>query len=220
MGYQLNGVDDGGIPIGIVKALLSARPIPSFIECGTGGGYSIRQAADLFDKCYTIDVDSVELNIPNVTFYHGQSVDYLQSIIKNLKGYALFWLDAHYSGSTPNNTGIPECPLIEEIKLISAYQESLIIIDDARLFLGPPPAPLDPREWPGICDVFECLRKYFQWHYITITDDYILCIPIHFKVPIEHEWRSRFSIRYPSAEDKLKTDTKNVYNALKKYIGE
>lgn len=222
MGFKLNGVNSEGLPVDFIKVLQGARTIKYLIETGTAGGNSICEAAKLFEQCHTIELIEGRYTgeeIENVKFHIGDSVTLLPEIIESLDGfYALFFLDAHYSDPEPNTTDIPECPVLYEIKAISVYENALIIIDDARLFLGAPPYPLDPRQWPGIVQVFEALKEAFPLHYITLLDDYVLAVPTHFHGAVEREWLDRFYIRYPSAKDKLKTEVKNVYDAFKNYV--
>lgn len=231
MGYKLNGCDTGGFPFYLIKPLLEKVDIKVFVETGTAAGESAKLAATLFEQVYTIEIikgrQQIKDSPSNIEFHTGYSVEILPEIINELlktkksnhKEYVLFWLDAHYSGNTTNETGYPECPLLEEIEAVAIYgEEALIIIDDARLFLGHPPYPNNPNEWPTIKEIFELLTKHFPYHMITITDDYILCMSHHVKDVFEAEWRERYHIRYPNAADKLRTQTKDVYNALLKYI--
>ena len=53
MGYRLNGCDTDGVPVYLIKRLLEHTAIPVFVETGTAAGGSIKQAAELFEKCYT-----------------------------------------------------------------------------------------------------------------------------------------------------------------------
>lgn len=222
MGYLLNGVTDAGLPMHLLEALMRDQQIPYFVETGTAGGESIKAVAHLFEHCYTIEIIEgrpLDLGLENVTYFTGNSVDILPDIIKNFTDeYVLFWLDAHYSDPVPNTSGVKECPVMEEIDVISKYKNALILIDDLRHFLGMIPYPNDPRDWPGIADIIVKLKTLFPEHYTTITDDYVVCVPMIFKYALDDEWRGRFHVRYPSTEDKLKQSTKEVYNALKKFV--
>ena len=224
MGYLLNGVETGGLPFHLVKPILDKYNVPFFVETGTAGGDSAREASKMFTHVWTIELidgkQEVEDAPDNVEFLVGDSVQLLPEIISeinaNEKGqYVLFYLDAHYSDIVPNETGYPECPVLEEIKAVAEYGDgAIIIIDDARLFFGNPPYPHDAREWPSICEIFILLKEKFPYHHVTITDDYVLCIPLHVRDVIDQEWRDRFHIRYPSAEDKLRGQVKDVYKAF------
>jgi len=228
---MLNGCDTGGLPLHLVKPLIDNYDIPFLVETGTANGDSARLAATLFTKVWTMEVveDRAEVKDgpPNVEFLQGDSAELLPEVIAELielKGgskrqFVLFYLDAHYSGDTPNESGFPECPLLSEIEAISKYGEDAnIIIDDARLFFGQPPHPHDPTEWPSVCEIFVLLKEKFPYHHITITDDYILCISHHVREPIDKEWRERFTVRYPNDSDKLKEQARGVYKAIIDYL--
>lgn len=232
MAYKGFGCDTGGLPIHLVQPLIEKYDIPYMVETGTANGDSARLAATLFKKVITIELirDRPEVeNAPdNIEFLFGDSAELLKKVVtellvlKTLSGeqkYVIFYLDAHYSDEKPNETDYPECPLLEEIKIISAHgYESIIIIDDARLFFGQPPHPHNPEEWPSILEIFSLLKEKFPYHHITITDDYILAIPLHVRDVIDKEWRDRFHIRYPNEEDKLRGQVKDVHNAFMEKI--
>lgn len=227
MAYKLNGCETGGIPLHIVKPLVENYYIPYAVETGTASGDSVRAMATLFEKIWTIELipgrPNIEDKIGNIISMVGDSTELLPQIISgliDLKGeqerqWVLFYLDAHYSDNLPNETSYPECPLLEEIECVARYgYESIIIIDDARLFFGQPPYPHNPEEWPSIKEIFLLLNEKFPYHHITITDDYILAIPLHLRNVIDNEWRDRFYIRYPNDEDKLRGQVKDVYHAF------
>lgn len=227
MGYLLNGVSTGGLPIHLVKPLIENHEINYFVETGTAGGDSIREVYELFKYVWTVELikDRTDTkNAPkNVRFIEGDSVEHLPEIIEQLllfrgekeRQYVLFYLDAHFCDDKPNESDYPECPVLEEIKCIAEYgEDAVIIIDDARLFFGSPPYPNDPTEWPSISEIFFVLQTLFPFHHTTITDDYVLSIPLHLKDTIDKEWRDRFHIRYPNAEDKLRGQVKDVHAAF------
>lgn len=238
MGYKLNGCDTGGLPMYLIKNLIDRFDIPYFVETGTAAGGSIRTAAPHFKYCWTIELiegrAEIDHSLENVIWLTGDSENVLLPVVNNfiaeknalqIEGqdsiykYVMFWLDSHYSDPTPNTSKYKECPLLQELEIISGYQDSAIIfIDDARLFMGHPPAPNNPKDWPTIQEIFCLLKEKFQFNYSTITDDYIISLPERLREPIDEEWRSRYSIRYPSHEDSIKQQTKNVWEEFKKYI--
>ena len=224
MGYRTQGVDTGGLPFHLVKPILEKYNVPFFVETGSAGGDSSVLASKLFKKIFSIELIEGRQEIDgapdNIEFMVGDSVKLLPKIIEGLpkkeNQYTLFYLDAHYSDDVPNETGYPECPVIEEIKCVAENgYHSIIIIDDARLFFGQPPYPHNPEEWPSIKEIFILLNEKFPYHHITITDDYILAIPLHVRDVIDKEWRERFHIRYPNAEDKLRGQYKDVWQDVK-----
>lgn len=227
MGFMTNGVTTGGLPDHLIKPLVANYDIPFLVETGSASGDSARLAATIFKKVWTIELleDRPEIeNAPdNVSFLVGDAIKILPEIVNeliSLKGekesqYVIFYLDAHYSDIVPNTTGYPECPVLSEIKAVAEYgDDAIIIIDDARLFFGHPPYPHDPSEWPSINEIFWLISNSFPYHHITITDDYVLAIPLHVRDVIDKEWRDRFHIRYPNDKDKLRTQVKDVYKAF------
>ena len=244
MGFIVNDiVKTGGLPKHIVLPLINYCDVPTFIESGTAGGETIRSVSHLFRQCHTIELIEGRAIQPeysgaigNIKWHTGNSVDILPKIIDELieqknkivqpdkdiisiYNYAMFWLDAHYSDPEPNTSEFKECPVMEELEIISRYcDDAIILIDDARLFMGQPPYPNNPKDWPMIQDIFVLLKEKFKYNYSTIVDDYILSLPDRLREPIDAEWRGNFSKRYPSAEVKLKADAKNVFNAIKKYL--
>lgn len=221
MGYKNYGVKTGGLPVDYIRLITSALEVPIFIETGTAGGESVREAAKLFTHCHTIEVveGRADGDYPkNVKLHTGNSGDLLSAIVKDYKNYWIFfWLDAHWSEPDPAPEDVGECPLIEEIKSID-HTKSVIMIDDARLFFGPPVWPCDPRKWPKFKDIILNLQYKFPDHIITVVDDYIVCLPQELRDMFYDEWRERFPERYPTEEQKVKLSTRVAYENLLIYI--
>lgn len=225
MGFLINDfVKSGGIPLHLIIPLIDNYKIPALIETGSASGQSAREAAALFEKVFTVELITnrqVTDNSPsNIEWFVGQSVDKIPEILRSINNdeYAICFLDAHYSGDVENESDIIECPVIGEVQALASFQKAVIIIDDARLFLGAPPYPLDPREWPTLINVIEQLKQHFPAHYITLIDDYIICVPGEIKDLINAEWRKNFKYRYPAASEKLKTEAQHVFCAIKNYL--
>lgn len=238
MGYKVNNrVNTEGFPFYLVEGILKSDRVDTFVELGTAGGDTIKTAAKCFKKCYTIEIIEnraiVDKSIENIKWLTGNTVDILPTIIDDLlvekalmqKGvdpiynYSVFWIDSHYSDPEPNTSQFTECPLMEELEIISLYQhDAIILIDDARLFMGHPPAPLNPKEWPMIQDIFVLLKEKFPFNYSSLVDDFIISIPERLREPIDAEWRGNYSTRYPTHENNIKMQVKNVYNEFKKYL--
>lgn len=224
MGYKHFGVNTGGLPVEYIKVFLQAHHIPIFIETGTAGGESVREAAKLFERCHTIEIINGRPNgeFPyNVQLHTGDSALLLKDIsLQYREQNIFFWLDAHWSDPTEAPEGTNECPILNEIQAISHVGErALIMIDDARLFFGAPPWPCNPVAWPRFMFVFDKLRQCFPTHIITLVDDYILAFPEAMKHEHFMEWRGRYLQRYPTDEMRLKQSLKDSYEGIKKWSG-
>jgi hypothetical protein len=222
MGYKHHGVKTGGLPVEYIKRYLEKHPIKVFIETGTAGGDSVREAAKIFEKCYTIEVVEKrnEGDYPeNVNLYEGDSAKLLAQIAHPFRNdYVFFWLDAHYSEPHESEPDINECPILEEIKSLSGFSKALIMIDDARLFLGPPKWPCDYTRWPSFSSVFNTLQGCLPKHYITLVDDYIIAMPEEMKDVHRSEWWERQDERFPSEEQKVRNSIKTTYHAAQQFL--
>lgn len=229
MGYITSDiVKSGGLPTWLIEPLLESTVIPVFVETGTAGAASVNIASKLFETCHTIEILENTVNehpvADNITYHVGNTVDILPQLVSELnethnQSSILFWLDAHYSGSTENTSGYKECYILEELEIVSRYNgNSIILIDDARLFMGWVPSPLDPRDWAGIDEIFATIKEKFPNNRTTIMDDYIFSYPEALHYAVNLEWRRNYSIRYPDAQTKLKSQAKEVFNAIKEYL--
>lgn len=222
MGYKHHGVETEGLPVNYVKRFLDKFSIPVLVETGTAGGHSVRAAASLFRECHTIEIveGRSDGDYPaNVKRYYGNSPDLLPEIVKPYKHeYIFFWLDAHYSEPHESKPEVVECPVIEEIRAIKDHKKAVIMIDDARLFLAPPKWPCDYTRWPAFSAVFNTLLGNFPLHFVTVIDDYIVCIPDEMKDVLRVEWWDNQHKRFPSEEKILKDSAKLVFNEIQKYL--
>jgi hypothetical protein len=139
-----------------------------------------------------------EIKYPeNIIFYVGDSTELLPKInIEINNNYAIYWLDAHYSDPEASPEGCVECPIISEIQAISDNQKAIIVIDDARLFLGTPPPPLKPNEWVDIQTLFKEIENNFNNHHITIIDDYVVAVPKELKNNLNRFWLNTYKNRF------------------------
>jgi len=234
MGYITSEVvKSGGLPMHLVEPLIHKLGVDYFIESGTAGGSTIRQVAPLFKKLWTIELiegrANIDESLTNIKWLTGNSAAILPNIISELLStkqkekpqYAIFFLDAHYSDPTPNTSEYKECYLLEELYALEKYKDdAIVIIDDARLFIGPTPWPCDPREWPTIQQIFDVLNKNFENNIHTLRDDYIISYPDRIKDIFDEEWSKNFSLRYPSDEHKLKSAGKLVWKSVFKYLND
>lgn len=171
-----------GAPRKLIAHLHKAFMIPTFVETGTFQGGTASWASEVFGRVITIE-GSPEYHRAaqenhrartNITFLQGDSRRELSHAIALTEGEAtLFWLDAHWM---PEAFGVEaECPVLDEIRLIGADSKNFILIDDARLFLAPPPKPHRHEDWPDIMTILTALAVHDR--YTVIQDDVIVSVP-------------------------------------------
>jgi len=176
-----------GIPKDIVVFLKEISQINLFIETGTFYGETTKWAAEIFKNVKTIEFsENIYLNtksiysyLSNVEFIYGDSRKELNKIIEKFHEPAIFWLDAHWCnlGTYGEND---QCPLLEELDIICSNRlDNIVLIDDARLFLSPPPLPHSTKYYPSISEI---IYKFSHLtYYILIYEDVIICIPNKYK---------------------------------------
>jgi hypothetical protein len=126
--------------------------------------YSVELSLDLWK-----DAVSKFEPYPNVKILHGDSGKVLPSIIEQLEGTAIFWLDGHYSEGVTAK-GEKNCPIFEEIDAIFLKEkiEHVILIDDARLFVG-------ENDYPTISELTEYIHEKHSKYKLLVKDDIIRC---------------------------------------------
>lgn len=196
-----------GAPFDFFAWVRSELGISIFVEGGTLRGDTAARAAQIFGQVYTIEL-SPDLHeaaqrrhaeVRNVTFLRGSTRDVLRRLVPELQAPAIFWLDAHWSGSVTAGRE-DECPILEEIAIIneSSY-DHILVIDDARLFLAAPPPPHDPAQWPDIWQLREALTRGAQARTVAIIPDFIVAAPPRHAGPVVGYWR----LHYPEEPSPL-----------------
>lgn len=161
--------------------------IDTFVETGTFKGDTLKIAAKHFSDCYSVEL-SAELYarvadqfklIDGVDLRQGDSVDFLREYRSKLAGTpVLFWLDAHWCVASGTAGEASQSPLLDELKAIGTlHPDSVLLIDDARLYLSTPPAPHAISDWPDFQEVSELLASLSETHRVTIFDDVIAYYP-------------------------------------------
>ncbi|MDR1919199.1 MAG: hypothetical protein LBQ65_06090 [Tannerellaceae bacterium] len=144
------------------------------IETGTYYGAMIYAQLNYFDLIYSIEL-SKELyekatkrfkKYNKVHLYHGDSATELGNIMKDIVEPVIFWLDGHYSGGETAK-GKKECPIMDELEhILSQSQPHIILIDDARCFIG-------ENDYPTIEELQQYLTKKKINHSFEVKDDII-----------------------------------------------
>jgi hypothetical protein len=218
------GAVEFGLPQRLVADLARALNISVAIETGTYKGASARALATSFERVISIELSPPLYeaakqtldDLPHVEVLNGSSADLLRAVTSELTAPAIYWLDGHWCGDDESGGDTLQCPVIAEIEAIDAGEwaaQSCILIDDARLHLGPPPPPFRRTDWPTITEVVDKLRAVHD-RVFTVLDDVIVAGPPTMQAAIdtywlEKQWRGILSERnelrdrlwFPSVSD-------------------
>jgi hypothetical protein len=173
-----------GIPKKLVLLLKEQFSLEVFVETGTFRGKTSIWASGIFKEVYTIEnsrelfesVSESLLRFKNIHPLFGNSAVQLGKIVSEIKQPAIFWLDAHWCGGATYGNAEP-CPLLDEIRIIkqSGYNH-IIMIDDARFFLKPPPRPQNADLWPGLKEILNLLNRD-ESYFTFVSEDVIVALP-------------------------------------------
>ena len=201
------GVIRMGPPKDLIIRLKECHELNNFIETGTYFGNTANWSSQKFEKVVTLE-NSTKMykiatqkfgHIKNIKFLQGDSRLLLKKVVSDLKLPSMFWLDAHWSGGETYGEK-DECPLLEELAIINESPcEHIILIDDARLFLSPPPAPHRLEQWPDITTVINCLNCVSN-RYIIIIEDVIIAAPSKLKSTLAQYSQDLNTITWKSYE--------------------
>ena len=129
----------------VVKEYARLFSIKTLVETGTYLGDMVEATRKIFDKIYSIELDTDLYRkarrrfsrFGHITIVQGDSGKVLPEILEWVNSPCLFWLDAHYSeGITAK--GDLETPIMQEMQSILNHRVKghVILIDDARCFVG------------------------------------------------------------------------------------
>jgi hypothetical protein len=118
-----------------------------FVETGTNAGDCVARAANVgFGR-----IISMEKSAPyaafakarfegddRITVLHGDSVDLLWDVIRDIDQPITFWLDSHYTPGLPL-TATGRCPILDEVAIIGRHhiKTHTILVDDVACFSTP-----------------------------------------------------------------------------------
>lgn len=189
-----------GVPLDLAVRLKESLGLLGAVETGTLLGDSAVQLARCFPQVWTIELSpefheaaqNRHKNAANVRFLQGSSPAHLKAIAGSTSGPLLYWLDAHWSAGETAGEDF-ECPVIAEIDAIDGSThaaESAILIDDARLFFGPPDPPHKREQWPTFMDIADHVRQRYA-RYVTALEDVIIAVPLEAQECVELYWLER-----------------------------
>ncbi|KPA17089.1 hypothetical protein MHK_002692 [Candidatus Magnetomorum sp. HK-1] len=181
------GAVNFSIDINLITFLTNYNPFDMFIETGTFKGDTVEMAKKFFPQCISIESSheyykkalSRFENDDTVTIIHGNSGKVLADLTSKSNDYSiLFWLDAHqceFEGETENTL---ETPILQELSAIAHLEpNSVVLIDDARLYLCPPSKPYDYLQWPDFEKIYLHLKKLSTNHILAVYNDVIVYYP-------------------------------------------
>ena len=137
-----------GVPRDLVLWMRDTFKAKVFVETGTNQAETAVWASANFERVFTVEAHeplhqkAVETfgSCKNIRFLKGDSRTHIKSLTSSLTEPAIFWLDAHWCGENTFGKS-DECPVVGELELLNASKvPHIVLIDDARFFLAPPPA--------------------------------------------------------------------------------
>jgi hypothetical protein len=171
----------------LAEFLCQALRLTTFVETGTFEGEAVASVISLFEEIHTVDL-SEELTAKaksrfhsnqSVHVYSGESAKVLASLRPQLQNKSvLYWLDAHWCAADATAGEHSQCPLLDELEAITELNsKSVVLIDDARLFLCTPPKPHDTDQWPEFHEVVQGLTSLSASHRMMVINDVIAFYP-------------------------------------------
>lgn len=171
----------------LMGCLKQALPLTHFVETGTFRGDAVALAAPYFERIVSIEHshplwrEAAERfrDMRHVEIRHGDSAQMLKDVRAAIgSASALFWLDAHWCVARDTAGEKSQCPLLGELGALAPLgADSVVLIDDARLFLATPPAPHEASQWPSFAEVLHALRAASATHQLMVVNDVIAFFP-------------------------------------------
>jgi len=181
------GAIDFSIDVELVKRLRQTVPFDVFVETGTFEGEAVARMLPFFGEIHSIELSDkfyAEAGArfrdePAVHLHLGDSARKLRSLRARLeRSSVLYWLDAHWCVAESTAGESSQCPLLDEVAAIGKLNDrSVLLIDDARLFLSPPPPPHQSSDWPRFQQVLHGLLDLSRAHEIMVINDVIAFFP-------------------------------------------
>ncbi len=177
-----------------VKFLVRELPLQLFVETGTFRGDTLELARKYFGECQSAelspqlfaDAQKRFANIAGVEIVCGPSPKFLRERReRHQQTPALFWLDAHWCVADHTGGEDSQSPLLGELDAItSLHPDSVLMIDDARLYLCAPPKPHRLGDWPDLHAIVEALLRLSRVHRLMVCNDVIVFYPARLQAKI------------------------------------
>jgi len=181
------GAVNFSLDIGLADVLKEGLKLKAFVETGTFQGDTVELLKDRFKRIYSIELSDEYYTaatarfsgLKHVHILQGDSSQVLKKVAADLREVpALYFLDAHWCVAE-NTAGVgSQCPLLAELESIGKLNaSSVVVIDDARLFLAPPLAPHETSQWPTFSEILSRLQQMNGSHLIMVLNDNIVFYP-------------------------------------------
>jgi len=175
------------LDLDLLEELQRLLPLDLFIETGTFRGETLAAVHGRFKTCISVEL-SPEYHaaaarrfagLPGIQVKLGNSPEVLRGLRSDFTGRStFFWLDAHWCAAAGTAGLVSQCPLLEELRAIGSLNgDSVLLIDDARLFLGPPPKPHEISAWPDFDAILRELRRLSEQHALVYFNDVLAFVP-------------------------------------------
>jgi hypothetical protein len=160
---------------GMIKAYARQFCCRYLVETGTFFGETVAAALNSFEKIWSIELAPALAAAAkkrfethqHVQIIEGDSSKVLKQIMPKLDKSTLFWLDGHYC-DPGTAKGDVECPILDELDAVfsGSPQRDVILIDDARLFVG-------QHDYPTIAQIRQHVAARGQDLQLYVADDVI-----------------------------------------------
>lgn len=177
------------IDVDLIRFFKRYLPLAAFIETGTMKGDTVALVRPYFARTVSIELsdDYYQAALerfrgdPDVILLKGDSAALIEGPAREADAApAMFWLDAHWCRDDEEKTegAGSQCPLLGEIRAIGRiHPESVLLVDDARLFLCTPGRPHDYGQWPDFHDIVTALLALSPVHRVMVVNDVIVFYP-------------------------------------------
>ncbi len=191
-----------GIPEELAGLLVRDLGLRGAVETGTYLGDSAVKLRELLPEVWTIELSEAyasrarerHRNPAGIHFIQGRSDAVLRELAPKWTAPMLYWLDAHWCGGTTAGNEA-QCPVLGEIASLDespSAASSVVIIDDARFFLGAPDVGFRREDWPTLMQVADALRATHP-RYVTTFQDVIIAGPPSAQAVVEAYWQERLA---------------------------
>ena len=222
------GIVRMGPPRALIMELKNLFGVKLFVEAGTYQGGTASWAATEFEQVVTIENSQILYeqtrskynHFKNIQFLAGDTRRCLEDIIVSLEDVAIFWLDSHWCGGDSYGES-DQCPLLQELEILNLSSlNHIVLIDDARLFMAPPPLPNNPKFWPTIDQVVVALKSGIVDRYIVIQEDVIIAFPGDKKDDLIEKFQKVSNDEWRTYGEKIKNkqQANNIIWKLKQFL--